>query len=34
VIEGHKRLTGLLLCPHRLPPELDVVLGMTASHHK
>jgi hypothetical protein len=30
VIEGHKRLTGLLLCPHWLPAELDVLLGMTA----
>jgi len=34
VIEGHKRLTGLLVCPHWLPPELDVLLGITARHHK
>ena len=34
VIEGHKRLTGLLLCPQWLPPELNVLLGLTASHHK
>jgi len=34
VIEGHKRLTGLLLCPQWLPAELDVLLGITASHHK
>jgi hypothetical protein len=34
VIEGHKRLTGLLLCPQWLPAELDVLLGLTARHHK
>ena len=34
VIEGHKRLTGLLLCPQWLPAELGVLLGITASHHK
>jgi len=34
VIEGHKRLTGLLLCPQWLPPELGVLLGLTASHRK
>jgi hypothetical protein len=34
VIEGHKRLTGLLVCPQWLPAELDVLLGITACHHK
>lgn len=34
VIEGHKRLTGLLLCPHWLPAELEVLLGITAHHDK
>jgi hypothetical protein len=34
VIEGHKRLTGLLLCPQWLPAELEVLLGITASHRK
>jgi hypothetical protein len=34
VIEGHKRLTGLLLCPYWLPPELTVLLGITARHRK
>ena len=34
VIEGHKRLTGLLVCPQWLPAELDVMLGLTARHHK
>jgi hypothetical protein len=34
VIEGHKRLTGLLVCPHWLPAELHVMLGITTSHHK
>lgn len=34
VIEGHKRLTGLLVCPQWLPAELQVLLGITASHHK
>jgi hypothetical protein len=33
VIEGHKRLTGLLVCPQCLPAELEVMLGITASHH-
>jgi hypothetical protein len=34
VIEGHKRLTGLLLCPQWLPAELNVLLGFTARHNK
>jgi hypothetical protein len=34
VIEGHKRLTGLLLCPESLPAELEVLLGITARHDK
>ena len=34
VIEGHKRLTGLLLCPQWLPAELTVLLGITAHHRK
>jgi len=34
VIEGHKRLTGLLLCPQWLPDELEVLLGITAWHDK
>src|SRR6266566_6523089 len=34
VVEGHKRLTGLLLCPRWLPAELEVVLGLTARHRK
>jgi hypothetical protein len=34
VLEGHKRLTGLLLCPRWLPAELEVLLGIAASHHK
>ena len=34
VIEGHKRLTGLLLCPQWLPAELEVLLGITARHDK
>jgi hypothetical protein len=34
VIEGHKRITGLLLCPQWLPAELEVVLGITARHSK
>jgi hypothetical protein len=34
VIEGHKRLTGLLLCPQWLPAELSVLLGLTAHHGK
>lgn len=34
VLEGHKRLTGLLLCPHWLPAELEVLLGITAHHSK
>jgi hypothetical protein len=34
VVEGHKRVTGLLLCPQWLPAELEVMLGITASHRK
>jgi hypothetical protein len=34
VLEGHKRLTGLLVCPQWLPAELDVLLGITACHRK
>jgi hypothetical protein len=34
VLEGHKRLTGLLVCPHWLPAEVTVLLGLTARHHK
>jgi hypothetical protein len=34
VLEGHKRLTGLLVCPQWLPAEMDVMLGLTARHHK
>jgi hypothetical protein len=34
VVEGHKRLTGLLVCPAWLPAELEVVLGLTARHRK
>jgi len=34
VIEGHKRLTGLLLCPQWLPAELEVVLGIVSHHDK
>ena len=34
VIDGHKRLTGLLLCPQWLPAELEVLLGITARHGK
>jgi hypothetical protein len=34
VIEGHKRLTGLLLCPRWLPAELEVLLGITSHHSK
>jgi hypothetical protein len=34
VLEGHKRLTGLLVCPHWLPAEVNVLLGITAEHHK
>jgi len=34
VVEGHKRLTGLLVCPHWLPAELTVLLGLTARHRK
>jgi len=34
VIEGHKRVTGLLLCPQWLPAELEVLLGIAASHRK
>jgi hypothetical protein len=34
VLEGHKRLTGLLVCPHWLPAELTVLPGLTARHRK
>ena len=34
VIEGHKRLTGLLLCPQWLPAQLDVLNGLTSHHSK
>jgi hypothetical protein len=34
VIEGHKRLTVLLACWQLLPAELEVLLGITASHDK
>jgi hypothetical protein len=34
VIEGHKRLTGLLLGSQWLPAELEVLLGVTAHHTK
>ena len=34
VIEGHKRLTVLLACSPLLPAELEVLLGITASHSK
>jgi hypothetical protein len=34
VIEGHKRITGLLMCPQWLPAELEVLLGITARHSK
>ena len=34
VLEGHKRLTGLLLRPEWLPAELEVLLGTTAHHDK
>jgi hypothetical protein len=27
VLEGHARLTAYMLCPDRLPPELEVLLG-------
>jgi hypothetical protein len=27
VLEGHARLTALLLCPDLLPPELEVLVG-------
>jgi hypothetical protein len=27
VLEGHARLTAYMLCPDRLPPELDVLVG-------
>jgi hypothetical protein len=29
VLEGHARLTALLLCPDRLPPELEVLVGVS-----
>jgi hypothetical protein len=34
VIEGHKRLTVLLACRQLLPADLEVLLGITASHDK
>src|SRR6516164_8511740 len=34
VIEGHKRLTVLLACRQLLAAELEVLLGITASHDK
>lgn len=34
MIEGHKRLTGRLLCPQWLPAELEVLAGITAHHGK
>jgi hypothetical protein len=34
VIEGHKRLTVMLACRELLPAELEVLLGITASHRK
>ena len=34
VIEGHKRLTVLLACRQLLPPEIEVLLGITARHGK
>jgi hypothetical protein len=27
VLEGHARLTAFMLCPDRLPPELEVLVG-------
>ena len=27
VLEGHARLTAYMLCPDRLPPELEVLVG-------
>jgi hypothetical protein len=27
VLEGHVRLTAYMLCPDRLPPELEVLVG-------
>jgi hypothetical protein len=27
VLEGQARLTAYMLCPHRLPPELEVLVG-------
>ena len=34
VLEGHKRLTGLLVCPQWRPAELKVLLVTTARHRK
>ncbi len=34
MIEGHKRLTGLLVCPQWRPAELKVLLVTTARHRK
>ena len=34
VLEGHKRLTGLLVGPQWLPAELDGRLGLTTRHHQ
>lgn len=31
VLEGHARLTAYMLCPHRLPPELEVLVGSSPS---
>jgi hypothetical protein len=27
VLEGHVRLTAYMMCPDRLPPELEVLVG-------
>jgi hypothetical protein len=31
VLEGHARLTSYMLCPDRLPPELEVLVGSSPS---
>ena len=31
VLEGHVRLTAYMLCPDRLPPELEVLVGSSPS---
>jgi hypothetical protein len=31
VLEGHARLTAYMLCPDRLPPELEVLVGSSPS---